>query len=201
MNQTGEQSTAAVGDMTIQEFLRSDSVRYTHAATLSLVAGELRARGKPFRIRRPSATALKDLRDGPVVLIGGFNNPWTRKLSEEWRFTLAADPAGAYVRDREHPDDRRWRPESAGRLIKNLRQTYGLITRVKDSATGQSVLTLFGWYTERGPQVNALSTTCLQAAERIGGGHLRKQNVQIVVEAAVMGEDSGAPRVIAVNSW
>ena len=137
VNQAEEQSTAAVGDMTIQEFLRSDSVRYTDAATLSLVAGELRARGKQFRIRRPSATALKDLRDGPVVLIGGFNNPWTRKLSEDWRFTLAADPAGAYVRDREHPDDRRWRPETAGRLIKNLRQTYGLITRVKDAATGQ----------------------------------------------------------------
>ena len=78
------------------------------------------------------------------MLIGGFNNPWTRKLSEDWRFTLTANPAGAYVRDREHPDDRRWRPETAGRLIKNLRQTYGLITRVKDSATGQSVLTLFG---------------------------------------------------------
>ena len=34
VNQAGEQSTAAVGDMTIQEFLRSDSVRYTDAATL-----------------------------------------------------------------------------------------------------------------------------------------------------------------------
>jgi hypothetical protein len=202
VNQAEEQSTAAVGDMTIQEFLRSDSVRYTDAATLALVAGELRARGKQFRIRRPSATALKDLRDGSVVLIGGFNNPWTRKLSEDWRFTLAADPAGAYVRDREHPDDRRWRPETAGRLIKNLRQTYGLITRVKDAATGQLVLTLSGLvHGTRAAGECVVDATCLQAAERIGGGDRGKQNVQIVVEAAVMGEDSGAPRVIAVNSW
>src|SRR5262245_3806231 len=129
-------SAPPVGEMTIQEFLRSDSVRYTDAVTLSLIAGELRARGKQFRLRRPAATALKDLRDGPVVLIGGFNNPWTRKLSEGWRFTLAVDPGGAYVRDRDHPDDRRWLPETGGRLIKNLRQTYGLITRVKDPATG-----------------------------------------------------------------
>ena len=202
VNQAEGQSTAAVGDMTIQEFLRSDSVRYTDAVTLSLVAGELRARGKPFRIRRPAATALKDLRDGPVVLIGGFNNPWTRKLSEDWRFTLAADPAGAYVRDREHPDDRRWRPETAGRLIKNLRQTYGLITRVKDAATGQSVLTLFGLvHGTRAAGECVVDAACLQAAERIGGSDLGKRNVQIVVDAAVMGEDSGAPRVIAVNSW
>ena len=202
VNQAVEPSTAAVGDMTIQEFLRSDSVRYTDAATLSLVAGELRARGKPFRIRRPSATALKDLRDGPVVLIGGFNNPWARKLSENWRFTLAPDPAGAYVRDREHPDDRRWRPETAGRFIKNLRQTYGLITRVKDAATGQVVLTLSGLvHGTRAAGECVVDATCLQAAERIGVSDLGKQNVQIVVEAAVMGEDSGAPRVIAVNSW
>jgi hypothetical protein len=59
VNQAEEQSTAAVGDMTIQEFLRSDSVRYTDAATLSLVAGELRARGKQFRIRRPSPPRSK----------------------------------------------------------------------------------------------------------------------------------------------
>jgi hypothetical protein len=202
VNQAEGQSTAAVGDMTIQEFLRSDAVRYNDAVTLSLVAGELRARGKPFRIRRPAATALKDLRDGPVVLIGGFNNPWTRKLSEDWRFTLAADPEGAYVRDREHPDDRRRRPETAGRLIKNLRQTFGLITRVKDAATGHFVLTLSGLvHGTRAAGECVVDATCLQAAERIGGGDLGRQNVQIVVEAAVMGEDSGAPRVIAVSSW
>lgn len=202
VNQPEGQSATPVGDMTIQEFLRSDSVRYTDAVTLSLIAGELRARGKPFRIRRPAATALKDLRDGPVVLIGGFNNPWTRKLSEDWRFTLAVDPGGAYVRDRDHPDDRRWLPETGGRLIKYLRQTYGLITRVKDPATGHSVLTLSGLvHGTRAAGECVVDATCLQAAERIRGSDLGKQNVQIVVDAAVMGEDSGAPRVIAVHSW
>ena len=39
------------------------------------------------------------------------------------------------------------------------------------------------------------------AAERIGVSDLGRRDVQIVVDAAVMGEDSGAPRVIAVHSW
>ena len=202
VNQPEAQSTTPVGDMTIQEFLRSDSVRYTDALTLSLIAGELRARGKPFRIRRPAATALKDLRDGPVVLIGGFNNPWTRKLSEDFRFTLAVDPGGAYVRDRDNPADRRWQPESAGRLIKNLKQTYGVITRVKDPATGHAVLTISGLvHGTRAAGECVVDAACLEAAARIGGSNLGQQNVQIVVEAAVMGEDSGAPRVITVHSW
>jgi len=202
VNQPEAQSTTPVGDMTIQEFLRSDSVRYTDALTLSLIAGELRARGKPFRIRRPAATALKDLRDGPVVLIGGFNNPWTRKLSEDFRFTLAVDPGGAFVRDRDNAADRRWQPESAGRLIKNLKQTYGLITRVKDPATGHAVLTISGLvHGTRAAGECVVDAACLEAAARIGGSYLGQQNVQIVVEAAVMGEDSGAPRVITVHSW
>jgi len=202
VNQPEAQSTTPVGDMTIQEFLRSDSVRYTDALTLSLIAGELRARGKPFRIRRPAATALKDLRDGPVVLIGGFNNPWTRKLSEDFRFTLAVDPGGAFVRDRDNAADRRWQPESAGRLIKNLKHTYGLITRVKDPATGHAVLTISGLvHGTRAAGECVVDAACLEAAARIGGSYLGQQNVQIVVEAAVMGEDSGAPRVITVHSW
>src|SRR5262245_7711961 len=202
VNQPEVQSTTPAGDMTIQEFLRSDSVRYTDAITLSLIAGELRARGQPFRIRRPAATALQDLRDGPVVLIGGLNSPWPRKLSDDWRFTLAVDPGGAYVRDRDHPDDRRLLPETGGRLIKNLRQTYGLITRVKDPAPGHSVLTLSGLvHGTRAAGECVVDAACLQAAERLHGSDLGKQNVQIVVDAAVMGEDSGAPHVIAVHSW
>jgi hypothetical protein len=195
-------SALPVGEMTIQEFLRSDSVRYTDAVTLSLIAGELRARGRQFRVRRPAATALKDLRDGPVVLIGGLNNPWTRKLSEDWRFTLAGDPAGAYVKDRDHPDDRRWRPEAEGRLIKQIQKTYGLITRVKDPATGHGVLTLSGLMLgTRAAGECVVDAACLEAAERIGGRSLQDRNLQVVVDAAVMGEDSGAPRVIAVHSW
>lgn len=46
-----------------------------------------------------------------------------------------------------------------------------------------------------------IDAACLQAAEQIGGSDLGRKQVQIVVEAAVMGEDSGAPHVIAVHSW
>jgi hypothetical protein len=196
------QTAPAVDDLTVQEFLRTNSVRYMDAVTLALIASELRARGKPFHIRRPAATRLKDLREGPVVLIGGLNNPWTLKLSEGLRFTLAADPDGAFVRDRDRPDDRQWRPEAFGRLIKNIKETYGLITRVQDSATGHSVLIISGLvHGTRAAGECLVDVECLQSAERLGGAPLDARNVQIVIAATVMGEDSGAPRVIAVHSW
>jgi hypothetical protein len=188
-------------NFSVDEFLRRNAVRYTDAVTLALLAGELRSRDKPFRIRRPAATELKDLRDGPVVLIGGFNNPWTLRLSEGLRFTLAEDAGGPYLRDREHPEDRQWQAVPSGQPIKSMTKTYGLITRVHDPATGNSVLTVAGLVLgTRAAGECLIDKECLETAERMGKGPADR-NVQIVVSAAVIGEDSGAPQVVALHTW
>jgi len=202
IDSASDPGAAKPDDLTIEEFLRTNSVRYTDSVTLALLAGELRARATPFRIRRPAATELKDLRDGPVVLIGGFNNPWTLRLSEGLRFTLAVDQGGTYIRDRERPDSRQWQPASAGRLLKNLTQTYGLITRVQDPATGNSVLTVSGLALgTRAAGECLIDAECLQSAERSSTGDWEHRKLQIVVSAAVIGEDSGAPSVVALHVW
>jgi hypothetical protein len=196
------ESNEKLDDLTIDEFLQANSVRYTDSVTLALLAGELRARGRSFRIRRPAATEFEDLRDGPVVLIGGLNNPWTIKLSEGLRFTLATDAKGAYVRDRDHPESREWQSDVPGRLIRNMDLTYGLITRAKDPSTGQTVLAVSGLVLGTRAAGECLTdAACLQSAEQMLDGDLTRPNVQIVVSAAVIREDSGAPRVVAVHTW
>ena len=199
--QPGSANVSDSESRTIEEFLRSNSVRYTEATTLALLAGELRARGKSFRIRRQAAAELKDLRDGPAILIGGFNNPWVERLSPSWRFTLASDQRGPYVRDAERPDDRRWRRDGAIKFMKDIRETYGLLTRVQDPSTGQSVLSVSGLALGTGAAAECLlDSTCMQTAESRGADFART-NVQVVVGAAVIGEDAGAPQVLATHSW
>jgi hypothetical protein len=190
------------GEITIEQFLRTNGVRYTDAVTLGILTAELRTRGKPFRIRRPAAIELKDLRDGPVLLIGGFNNPWALRLSTGLRFQLASDPvSGSYIRDREHPDRRDWTTGDRSRPLKTLEHTYGLITRVADPATGHSVLTVSGLALgTRAAGECLVDAECLTSTERLGA-NWDHRNIQIVVAAAVIGEDSGAPRVVAVHSW
>ena len=194
-------ATPRPDNLTIDEFLRTNSVRYTDSVALAQLAGQLRTRSKPFHIRRPAATELKDLREGPVVLIGGFNNPWTLRLGEGQRFTLASDDKGPYISDRERPDDRQWQMDAPGRLLKNLQETYGLITRVQDPATGHSVLTVAGLVLGTSAAAECLiDADCIRSAEGLAGD-LAGKNVQIVVSAAVIGEDAGAPRVVATHSW
>ena len=189
--------------LTVPEFLRTNSVRYTDAVTVASVAGELRARGKGFRIRRPSATELKDLRDGPVVLVGGFNNPWTLKLSEGLRFTLASDAGGVpYIRDRDNPESRQWQSEAADRRIQDVNQTFGLITRTQDPATGHTVLTLSGLVFGTASAAECLlDDACVTSAERLAHSPSDTRNWQVVVSAPVIGVDTGAPQVIAAHTW
>jgi hypothetical protein len=189
-------------DLTVAEFLRSHSVRYTDAVSLGLLTGELRVRGKSFTVRRPGATELKDLREGPVVLIGGFNNPWTLRLSEGLRFTLATDDGGNYIRDSDRPTERQRHPGSQDTRIKDVAQTYGLITRVQEPDTGQWVLAVSGLMLgTRAAAECLIDAGCLASAESLGKAEPAGSNVQIVVSAAVIGEDSGAPQVVAVHSW
>ena len=189
-------------NLTVPDFLRANSVRYTDAVTVALLAGELRSRGKAFRIRRPSATELKDLRDGPVVLVGGFNNPWTLKLTEGMRFTLATEAGTPYIRDREQPESRQWQSEGSDRLLRNVNQAYGLITRAQDPATGHTVLTVSGLVFGTATAGECLlDADCLDAAERLAAGGPDRRNLQVVVSAPVIGLDTGAPRVVAAHAW
>jgi len=200
--EAGEGTEPSAEDLTIAEFLRSHSVRYTDAVSLGLLTGELRVRGKSFSVRRPGATELKDLREGPVILIGGFNNPWTLRLSEGLRFTLASDDHGNYIRDRDRPTDRQWHLGSQDTRIKDVAQTYGLITRVQEQDTGQWVLAVSGLMLgTRAAAECAIDTGCLASAESLRKAEPVGSNVQIVVSAAVIGEDSGAPQVVAVHTW
>jgi hypothetical protein len=47
----------------------------------------------------------------------------------------------------------------------------------------------------------AIDAGCLASAESLGKAQPPGSNVQIVVSAAVIGEDSGAPQVVAVHTW
>ncbi len=185
------------------ELIRRNYVRFTDSATLALLAGELGERQKAFRIRRPQSTEFTDLRDGPAVLIGGFNNPWTLRLSEDLRFTLASDGDEPYIRDRQQPASRAWRmmfnrPAAGG----DISETYGIATRMLDAQTGQTVLMTSGLrYGTRAAAECLVDDACMEEAKRHAPGDWPHKNIQIVVATKVIAEDSGPPQIIAVHLW
>jgi hypothetical protein len=52
----------------------SRTVPFADAVTMARVVGTLESSGKPVEIRNENSITFSDLREGPVVLIGAFNN-------------------------------------------------------------------------------------------------------------------------------
>ena len=183
------------------EMIRRNYVRYTDSATLALLAGELGTRQKPFRIRRPRSTEFIDLREGPAVLIGGFNNPWTLRLSEDLRFTLASEGNDTYIRDRQQPSSRAWKVtfnEEGG----DISETYGIATRMLEARTGQTILMTSGLrYGTRAAAECLVDDACMEEAKRHAPNDWPHKNIQIVVATKVIAEDSGPPTIVAVHLW
>jgi hypothetical protein len=172
------------------------------SVALSLVSGVLGRKGQDFRVRATEDVTLDDLKEGPVVLIGAFDNKWTMRLATGLRFAFEHDDSSGYIADLKNPLSRQW--EAADQFtVGSSSVDYGLISRVIDATTGHSVITVAGLHhfgTEAAAECLA-ETPCLEAAARLAPGNWRKSNLQIVLKTTVIGQNSGEPQVLAAYIW
>ena len=77
--------------------LNSNLVNYGSAVTLARLTGLVESHGKQVRLMRRSATRFTDLREGPAVLIGAYNNEWAMRLAGSLRFSFDRKPGGSAV--------------------------------------------------------------------------------------------------------
>jgi hypothetical protein len=187
----------------------SGSVPFADAVTIARVVGVLESNGKKVLIRRENASSFSDLREGPVVLIGAFNNEWSLRLTRRLRYTLAIDGENhlIYIKDAKNPSSRAWSwgtnqsREHIGEAGGPLLHDYALISRIRNSETGNVLIVIGGLYTYgtqsageflTDPQLMGLfaKTTRLNASS---------QNLQIVLETTVTDGTPGPPRILAVS--
>ena len=56
------------------------------------IAGVLQSAGRHYSLRGESATTLTDLRNGPSVIIGAYDNAWTLRMLKPLRYHFANNP-------------------------------------------------------------------------------------------------------------
>jgi hypothetical protein len=177
-------------------------VSFGASLALSTLTGVLASRGKVYHIRQTEDAGLNDLKDGPVVLIGGFSNRWTMELGGGLRYTLAHDGSLEYVADERNPSSREWaasEPVSDGAPFAD----YAIVSRVHSPTTGRALITLAG-LRQFGTQSAAeclADANCLQAAERLVPGDWNTANVQVVLKTTVIGGTAGQAEVQAAYLW
>jgi hypothetical protein len=187
----------------------SPTVPFADMVTIAGVVGVLDAHGKKTLIRRESSSSFSDLREGPVVLIGAFNNEWSLRLTHQLRYTLALDSEKnlIYIKDQKAPASRAWSwrtdqsPERKRGAGAPVFKDYALISRIWNSDTGHVVIVIGGLYTY-GTQSAGEFLTDPQLMQAIGklippdGAH---SNLQIVLGTTVTDDTPGPPQVLAVS--
>jgi len=177
-------------------------VALTDAITLSRIAGMLESRGKSFRVRGLSGTSLADLRDGPVVLVGAFNNDWTLRLTGPLRFRFQNLRPLLSVVDSQNPSANSWKVDLSEPYLQ-IADDYGIISRVKDPTTGRVVVVaagLSGWGTEAAGEFLA-DPKYLEEIAKNAPKDWERKNMQVVITTKVIAGSSGPPSVLATYFW
>jgi hypothetical protein len=170
--------------------------------TLTRTAAALEVRHKAFRVVPASEASFAQLREGPIVLIGAFDNIWTLRVTQKLRFGFESKDGVALIIDRKSQKETTW--ATAWDLpYQKLSRDYAIVARIHDSTTGQPVIIAAG-ISEEGTEAageilyNPVYLNSLIAKAPLGW---EKKNMEAVIETQVIEGHSGPPNILAVETW
>ena len=186
------------------DIMRLDRIGYSDSLTMARIVAVIREHNKKFDVRRRASLTLTDLRKGPAVLIGAFNNEWTLRLEKNLRFTFERERESGpmLIRDRKNPAARDWRVDAALPYTKII-EDYAIVSRVVDPLTEKIVVTVAGMTKDGTLAAGEFVTEekYLDAlAARAPSGWDRK-NVQAVLATELVNGVPGPPRILEACFW
>jgi hypothetical protein len=190
--------------VSVTEQIHREYVSFADVTTFTRLAGLFQGKGKKYGMRIGSQTTFADLRDGPVVLVGGFNNGWTMRLLSQLRYGLGRDPATRmeWIEDRQNPSQRNWQVDTTLPNLK-LTEDYAIISRLIDPATERIVVVAAGLVQYGTLAAGEFLTTpsYLEELSKHAPRNWRRMNMEAVIATKVIHGNSGPPRLLATHFW
>lgn len=153
-------------------------------------------------------TTLEQLSRQPVILIGWRNNQWSQRAVQLLRFKLM-NVEGDQVRrivDAQNPSQPLWIVDPKALEINGMGETYAIIARFEDPASGQPTILIAG--------IGIAGTTAaarfisddpfLQTFVNVAPRGWENKNVELVIETHFVTDINGAsgpPRLVASYVW
>lgn len=170
--------------------------------TLARSIGPLVLGKSKFRVVSALDAEFTQLREGPIVLIGAYNNPWTLRITQDLPLGFEAGNQIHKIVDRRDPAKRfwtyQWRVPNT-----ELAEDYAIVARFHDSVTGQPVIILAGILaegTEAASEVVSNPEYLDSMLEQLPRNWDQK-NLEAVIETHVIKGQPGPPTVVAAETW
>jgi hypothetical protein len=168
-------------------------------SSVSQISGLLEREGATYSVQASSSTQLPELRDHPIVFLGGYNNDWTMQLMSPLRYHFSAEPMEAIV-DTQQPG-RVWARDRSQPYASA--DDYAIVARFRDNVTGSMAVVAAGL----GRNGTELAAQFLTSERYMGvlqqtlGGRFSTANVEVLLHSRVIYGKTGAPQIEAVYAW
>jgi hypothetical protein len=169
------------------------------------LAGLLQSRGKKYSLKGEGATDLTDLRNGPTIFVGAFDNAWTLRLTKPLRYHFANNPDMTEFRivDNTDPTHPRWVVSRLQQMTTNDYRDFAIVARFTDSTTGKLAIVAAG-VGRGGTRVagefltDPANLAQLERAPARGGN---KKNMEVVLSTQIIDGQPGTPKIEASYFW
>ena len=150
---------------------------------------------------RPNwVTTLDDLRQGPVILVGGLDNQWTLRALAPLRYRFAGTNKERYwISDTKNPEMKDWGIDLKVPLTE-VKHDYAIIARIHDESTGQVEMIVAGIGMSGTAAAGEFLVDPRQIEElrRQAGSGFRDHDFEAVLSMDVVNGIAGSPRILAV---
>ena len=170
--------------------------------TLARTIGPLVPRHAAFRVLPASEASFAQLREGPFVLIGAFDNAWTLRITEKLRFGFEVRDGAGRIVDRRNPKQAPW-GIAANLTYRDLVTDYAIVARFHDSMTGQPVIIVAG-ILDRGTEAASevlYNPVYLDALLAKAPRNWDRLNLEAVIQTHLIEGHPGPPAILAVETW
>jgi hypothetical protein len=169
------------------------------------VAGLLQSSGKKYSLKGEGVTDLTDLRNGPTIFVGAFDNAWTLRLTKSLRYHFANNPEMTEfgIVDSTDPARPRWVINRLQQMTTNNYRDFAIVACFTDSTTGQLAIVAAG-VGRGGTRVAGEFLTepaNLAQLQRAAAREVNKKNIEVVLSTQIIDGQPGTPKVEASYFW
>lgn len=170
--------------------------------TVTRLGSILERSHKGFRVSAASEASFAQLREGPAVFIGAFDNIWTMRLTRDLRFGFDSVDGNAFIVDRKSLTNTTWFT-AWDMPYEKLARDYAIVARYRDTLTGQPVVIAAGISEEGTEAAGELisNPADLETLLRNAPANWRNMNMEAVIETKVIDGHDGPPQLRAVEFW
>jgi hypothetical protein len=172
---------------------------------LMSVSGLLEMRHRHYTLLGEDTATLTDLRQGPTIFLGAFDNTWTLRMTRDLRYRFGNDPdmSHFWIEDTQSHTQQRWSIDREVQQTTHNYRDYAIIARFRDANTGKLAIISAG--IARGGTVAAGEFLTqpgeMDVIKAVVPKDWDQKNMEIVLSTEIIDGISSPPKVVATYFW